>query len=225
MIICTPAYRKKANKRTGGAGYEGNIISSELMNYSNERKFIPVMRKGTFKNAIPTFLEGKLFVDLSGNGNQYETSYQDLITTIRGERNETNNQPKSTIIAVSEPRKLLDEVEKEPVRILGLIKDEVTAPTMDGTPGCALYKIPFRLSRKPSDLWCEIFLHKWEMPSCFTSMHRPEIASVHEDKIILDGTTIEEVEKYHRDTLIACSFKSSSRNNNNKLSQKIFCCA
>lgn len=211
LIICTPAYKKKANKRTGGAGYEGNIISAELMNCSNERKFIPVMRKGTFKNAIPTFLAGKLFVDLSGNGNQYETSYQDLINTIRGERNETNNKPKSAITAVSEPRKLLDEVEKEPVRILGIITDEVTAPTMDGTPGCALYKIPFRLSRKPSDLWCEIFLQKWEMPSCFTSMHRPEIASVHEDKIILDGTTIEEVEKYHRDTLILCVKETNER--------------
>ena len=32
------------------------------MNYSNERKFIPIMRKGTFKNAIPTFLAGKLWV-------------------------------------------------------------------------------------------------------------------------------------------------------------------
>lgn len=42
------------------------------------------------------------------------------------------------------------------------------------------------------------------MPSCFTSMHRPSIASIYADKIILDGTTIEEIEKYHRDTLILC---------------------
>ena len=33
-------------------------------------------------------------------------------------------------------------------------------------------------------------------------MHRPGIARVAGDRIILDGTTIEEVEKYHRDTLI-----------------------
>ena len=211
LIICTPAYKKKANKRTGGAGYEGNIISAELMNYSNERKFIPIMRKGTFKNAIPTFLAGKLWVDLSENNNQYETGYQDLITTIRGERNETNNQPKSAIIAASEPIKTLDEDEKEPIRILGIITDEVTAPTMDGTPGCALYKIPFRLSRKPSDLWCKIFLQKWKMPSCYTSMHSPDIASIQADKIILDRTTIEEVEKYHRETLILCVNETNKR--------------
>ena len=35
-------------------------------------------------------------------------------------------------------------------------------------------------------------------------MHRPGIASVYGDKISLDGTTIEEVAKYHRDTLVLC---------------------
>ena len=34
-------------------------------------------------------------------------------------------------------------------------------------------------------------------------MHRPGIARVEGDRIILDGTTIEEVEKYHRETLLA----------------------
>jgi hypothetical protein len=33
-------------------------------------------------------------------------------------------------------------------------------------------------------------------------MHRPGIASVQGDRVVLDGTTVEEVEKYHRDTLI-----------------------
>ncbi len=32
-------------------------------------------------------------------------------------------------------------------------------------------------------------------------MHRPGIARVEGDHIVLDGTTIEEVEKYHLDTL------------------------
>jgi hypothetical protein len=32
-------------------------------------------------------------------------------------------------------------------------------------------------------------------------MHRPGIASLRGDKIYLDGTTMEEVERYHRDTL------------------------
>jgi hypothetical protein len=32
-------------------------------------------------------------------------------------------------------------------------------------------------------------------------MHRPGIARVEGDRVILDGTTIEEVERYHLDTL------------------------
>jgi len=33
-------------------------------------------------------------------------------------------------------------------------------------------------------------------------MHRPGIASVYGDKVVVNGTTIDEVEKYHRKTLI-----------------------
>lgn len=35
-------------------------------------------------------------------------------------------------------------------------------------------------------------------------MHRPGIASVIGDEIILNGTTVEEVRDYHRETLILC---------------------
>ena len=33
-------------------------------------------------------------------------------------------------------------------------------------------------------------------------MHRPGIATVSGDRVYLDGTTIDEVKKYHRDTLV-----------------------
>ncbi len=35
-------------------------------------------------------------------------------------------------------------------------------------------------------------------------MHRPGIARVRGDRIILDGTTMDEVQKVHRDTLLLC---------------------
>jgi hypothetical protein len=35
-------------------------------------------------------------------------------------------------------------------------------------------------------------------------MHRPGIARVRGDQIVLDGTTVEEVQRYHRDTLVLC---------------------
>jgi hypothetical protein len=33
-------------------------------------------------------------------------------------------------------------------------------------------------------------------------MHRPNIARGTGDKVVLDGTTIEEIEKYHKETLV-----------------------
>jgi uncharacterized protein YbgA (DUF1722 family) len=39
------------------------------------------------------------------------------------------------------------------------------------------------------------------MPPTFTSMHRPGILSVHGNKVVLTGTTLEEIIAYHRETL------------------------
>ena len=49
-----------------------------------------------------------------------------------------------------------------------------------------------------------MFLATWQSPPSWSTMHRFGIASVYGDKIILDGTTIEEVRDYHRDTLLLC---------------------
>lgn len=91
--------------------------------------------------------------------------------------------------------------ETEPIKIIELIADEVGVPRDGGKRGSALYAVPFRLSREPSEPWCEFFVDAWNRPAQFTSMHRPGIARVERDRIVLDGTTIEEVERYHLDTL------------------------
>jgi len=202
LIICTPLYKKKADNRKGGGGYEGHIITEELYSKGNERKFIPVVRKGSFDAAMPTFLAGKLGIDLT-DPIHFENNYKDLITTIYGVKKKPEIGRVPFYVAQSAPR-LSPSSPDEPIHILGIITDEVTVPRMDGTRGCALYKIPFRLSKRPSSLWVNIFLSTWNSPPRFTTMHRPGIASVYGDKIILDGTTIEEVRDYHRETLVLC---------------------
>ena len=89
----------------------------------------------------------------------------------------------------------------EPITVEGIIVEDVTEPRNDGTPGSALYAVPFRLSDTPTTAWARLFVDSWNLPPRFTSMHRPGIARVEGDRIILDGTTIEEVERYHFDTL------------------------
>ncbi len=88
-----------------------------------------------------------------------------------------------------------------PIRLLGVIEDDVGDPRNDGTRGSALYAVPFRLSREPSSEWAELFRQVWDRPPRFTTMHRPGIARVYGDTLVLDGTTMEEIERYHLDTL------------------------
>lgn len=204
IIICTEEYKRKANNREKGVGYESHIISAELYNNHNDRKFIPVIRQGDFNTALPTYLDGKLAIDLRGNPFN-EDSYKDLIASIF----KVKKKPKVGIRPY-----YLDEyepvsIEGEDIKIIGIITNEVTLPRNDGTRGSALYSIPFRLSSKPTSTWSELFLRNWDYPPRFTSMHRPGIARVDSDRIILDATTIEEVEQYHRDTLILCVEKTN----------------
>ena len=53
VVICTPTYATKADQRQGGVGYEATIITSELADDLLTDKFIPVVREGTFKTAVP----------------------------------------------------------------------------------------------------------------------------------------------------------------------------
>lgn len=205
LIICTPTYREKSDARMGGVGYEGHIISGELFSAHNERKFIPIIRKGGHDSAIPKCLEGKVWVDLSEHGDYY-ANYKDLVATIYGGKIKPSIGKKPSYINRYDlPNYASNKsTQDEPVRIIEIITSEVTQPRLDGTRGSALYKIPFRLSKIPSRLWAELFVQEWNNPPQFTSMHRPGIASVRGDKIVLDGTTIEEVRDYHKKTLLLC---------------------
>lgn len=204
IIICTEEYKRKANNREKGVGYESHIISAELYNNHNDRKFIPIIRQGDFNTALPTYLDGKLAIDLRGNPFN-EESYKDLIASIFKVKKKPKVGIRPYYVDEYEPI----TIEGEDIKIVGIITNEVTLPKNDGTRGSALYSVPFRLSSKPTDTWSELFLRNWDCPPRFTSIHRPGIARVESDRIILDGTTIEEVKQYHRDTLILCVEKTN----------------
>jgi hypothetical protein len=91
----------------------------------------------------------------------------------------------------------------KPIKITGVVEDEVGRPRNDGTRGSGLYRVPLALSGRPSPLWAKIFKETWDHPPRFGTMHRPGIGFVVGNKIILSETTIEEVERIHADTLKA----------------------
>lgn len=208
LIICTPQYRRKSDGRIGGVGYEGHIMTAELFTERNNRKFIPILRNARWEDASPSWLRGKYYIDLSEE-ERFEAGYQDLLATLHGQR--------SPAPPIGKPPKLNKSVHQgepesgpqteqadpaAPIKITGIVTEGITKPRMDGTRGSALYAIPFQLSRRPSAVWADLFVETWNRPPRWTTMHRPGIARVSGDRVVLDGTTIEEVEKYHRETLL-----------------------
>ena len=67
LIVCTPRYREKSNARLGGVGYEGNIITAEMLSGGNERKFVPVLRGDEWESSAPSWLSGKFYLDFRGD--------------------------------------------------------------------------------------------------------------------------------------------------------------
>lgn len=201
LIICTPKYKTKSENRIGGVGYEGDIMTAEVLQNSNHRKFIPILKSGTKETALPSWLQGKYFVDLSTD-QHFEKNFEDLLTTLLNARETApslGSFPKKTNTTSTKP--IENPIVEEEMKIKGILIDEVTQPLNNGTAGSGLYKIPFELNKRADYDWIELFINAWNRPSSWTSMHRPGIASVYGNKIYLDGTTMEEVERYHKDTL------------------------
>jgi hypothetical protein len=200
LIVCTPKYKLKSDERSGGVGYEGDIMTGELFATRNRRKFIPILRIGTWQYSAPSWLLGTYYVDLRGDPYS-ETHFRDLTATLLKQRPSPPQIGERMTRDTAPTAEYYEPQSFEPLNIIGIVVDEVTIPKNDGTRGSALYTIPFQLSQRPTSEWSQVFVTTWNHPPRFTTMHRPGIASIIGDKVILDGTTIEEVEEYHRDTL------------------------
>jgi hypothetical protein len=88
LIICTHYYKVRADKRVGGVGYEGDIMTAEVLGTKSrqkQRKFIPILRAGSWKQSAPSWLQGKYRIHLDGNPYADE-QYQDLLATLHDAR-------------------------------------------------------------------------------------------------------------------------------------------
>lgn len=85
LILIDPIYVKKANERTGGVGTETQIISSEVYNKVEQRKFIPVVFERDDEGNVckPQYLKSLLHFDLS-RPNTFDTEYQRMVRTLYG---------------------------------------------------------------------------------------------------------------------------------------------
>ncbi len=87
IAICTPRFRERSDEREGGVGYEGDIMTANALKGGDKKKFIPVLRRGSWDEAAPDWLFGRAKIDLSSNPYS-ETEYEELLRTLHGAREE-----------------------------------------------------------------------------------------------------------------------------------------
>lgn len=59
-------HEEKADGQVG-VGYEGDVMTAEVLSDGRQKKFIPVLRAGDWGNTLPSWLLGKLSIDLRGD--------------------------------------------------------------------------------------------------------------------------------------------------------------
>jgi hypothetical protein len=81
LVICTPTYAERSEERSGGVGYESNIITSRIAEKAGKQKFIPVLRSGDWPTSVPAWLKFAVGCDLSGEPYRQD-QFQQLLKTL-----------------------------------------------------------------------------------------------------------------------------------------------
>ena len=84
LIILTPNYKLKAEKRKGGVGYETSIITAQIFKDNLSDKFIPILKDGTIETSVPVFLSTKINIDMTKESD-FKKSFEQLLRTIHHE--------------------------------------------------------------------------------------------------------------------------------------------
>jgi hypothetical protein len=96
LLICNKEYALKANQKKGGVGIESLIISSEIYENADQKKFIPIVREyDDNKPCLPIFINSRFYIDLSDEG-AFEDNYEQLLRNIF-------NKPRSKRPPLGEP--------------------------------------------------------------------------------------------------------------------------
>ena len=82
LIVFTPDYKQKAEKREGGVGYEYAILNVDLYKkIASNNKYLPILREGTRETAIPDFMQQFITVQMTDNSN-FDEKFNELLLAI-----------------------------------------------------------------------------------------------------------------------------------------------
>lgn len=70
LLICTPRFAQRVNDREGVVGFENQIIAGTILEGSlSPRQVVPILRKGSRKQSIPSYMKGKVYIDFRSSTN------------------------------------------------------------------------------------------------------------------------------------------------------------
>ncbi len=82
LIVFTPNYKLKAEKRQGGVGFEYSILNAELYKQiTTNQKFIPILKDGDYQESIPSFIQQFISVDMR-DSSTFEDRLNELLLVI-----------------------------------------------------------------------------------------------------------------------------------------------
>lgn len=83
LLISNKNYMERANKREGGAGTEGAIVSPSIYKNADQQRFVPIVfeRDEEGKEYLPTFIGGRFYIDLSSD-DTFEMGYEELLRNL-----------------------------------------------------------------------------------------------------------------------------------------------
>ena len=83
LLVCTEEYVSRADSGSGGVGYERLVVTGELVERIDTKKFVPLVRQSASVKRLPHFLGSRLYIDFSA-GDAFEARLDDLTREIHG---------------------------------------------------------------------------------------------------------------------------------------------
>jgi hypothetical protein len=83
ILVCTKQYVDKADGGVGGVAYEKLVVTGELVDHIDTKKFIPLMRQSLTSRRMPRYLGVRRYIDFSDD-TAYAVCLEELLREIHG---------------------------------------------------------------------------------------------------------------------------------------------